>query len=39
MRILLVRHGANPALRNVPHELRIFQELVGGRIEVVEPFL
>lgn len=38
MKILLIRDKANPVLRCVPHDLYIFQQLVGGRIEVVEPF-
>lgn len=38
MRILLIRDKANPVLRDVLHDLYIFQQLVGGRIEVVEPF-
>ena len=38
MRIIVVRHNENPVLRNVPHCLAIFQQIVGGKIEVVEPF-
>ena len=38
MKILLIRAKENPVLRDVPHHLSIFQQLVGGRIEVVEPF-
>ena len=38
MKILLIRAKENPVLRDVPHQLSIFQQLVGGRIEVVEPF-
>ena len=38
MKILLIRAKENPVLRDVPHQLSIFQRLVGGRIEVVEPF-
>ena len=38
MRILVVRKDDNPVIRNVPHSLSVFQTLVGGRIEVVEPF-
>ena len=38
MKILLIRTNAKPVLRDVPHQLSIFQQLVGGRIEVVEPF-
>jgi len=38
MRIIVVRYNENPVLRNVSHSLAIFQQIVGGRIEVVEPF-
>ena len=38
MRIIVVRYNENPVLRNVPHNLTIFQQIVGGKIEVVEPF-
>ena len=38
MRIIVVRYNENPVLRNIPHSLTIFQQIVGGRIEVVEPF-
>ena len=38
MRIIIVRCNENPVLRNVPHSLTIFQQIVGGKIEVVEPF-
>ena len=38
MKIIVVRYDENPTLRNVPHNLAIFQQIVGGRIEVVEPF-
>ena len=38
MRILLIRDKANPVLRDVLHDLYIFQQIVGGRIEVAEPF-
>lgn len=38
MEILLIRSHENPVLRNVPHDLYVFQTLVNGRIEVVEPF-
>ena len=38
MRIIVVRYNDNPVLRNIPHSLAIFQQIVGGRIEVVEPF-
>jgi len=38
MRIIVVRYNEHPVLRNIPHSLAIFQQIVGGRIEVVEPF-
>ena len=38
MKILLIRNKENPVLRDVPHNLYVFQQLVGGKIEVVEPF-
>ena len=38
MNIIVVRYNENPVLCNVPHSLVIFQQIVGGRIEVVEPF-
>ena len=38
MRIILVRAGRNPVIRNIPHDLYVFQQIVGGHIEVVEPF-
>ena len=38
MKILLIRDKENPVLRDVPHDLYMFQQLVGGKIEVVEPF-
>ena len=38
MRIIVVRHNVNPVLRNIPHSLAIFQQIVGGKTEVVEPF-
>lgn len=38
MKIIVVRCNENPVLRNVPHSLAIFQQIVGGKIEVVEPF-
>ena len=38
MIILLIRDKENPVLRDVPHNLYVFQQLVGGKIEVVEPF-
>ena len=38
MRIIIIRNNVNPVLCNVPHSLAIFQQIVGGKIEVVEPF-
>ena len=38
MRIIVVRYNEHPVLRNVPHSLTVFQQIVGGKIEVVEPF-
>ena len=38
MRIIVVRYNEHPVLRNVPHNLTVFQQIVGGKIEVVEPF-
>lgn len=38
MRVLLVRSEKEPRIVNVPHELSELQRLVGGMIEVVEPF-
>ena len=38
MRVLVVRRNTNPVLQDIPHSLDIFQKIVGGRIEVVEPF-
>lgn len=38
MRILVVHKGNNPVIRDVPHSLSVFQSLVGGKIEIVEPF-
>lgn len=38
MRVLLVCCEKEPRLMNVPHELAELQKLVGGMIEVVEPF-
>ena len=38
MRIIIIRNNVNPVLCNVPHSLTIFQQIVGGKIEVVEPF-
>ncbi len=38
MRLLYVRNGEEPEVIDVPHRLDTLQALVGGRIEVVEPF-
>ena len=38
MRVLLVCCEKEPRIVNVPHELTELQRLVGGMIEVVEPF-
>lgn len=38
MRIMLIQTNENPRIIEVEHSLRVFQELVGGFIEVVEPF-
>ena len=38
MKIILVKTGTFPCIMNVPHELTSLQALVGGNIEVVEPF-
>lgn len=38
MRVLLVCCEKEPRIVNVPHELSELQKLVGGMIEVVEPF-
>ena len=38
MRIIIIRNNVNPVLCNVPHSLTVFQQIVGGKIEVVEPF-
>ena len=38
MKIILVKVGCYPCIMDVPHELPSLQALVGGRIEVVEPF-
>lgn len=39
MRLLYVRNGEEPEVIDVPHRLDALQALVGGRIEVVEPFV
>ncbi len=38
MRVLYVKTGESPKIVDVPHQLCSLQALVGGRIEVVEPF-
>ena len=38
MQVMLVRNQANPVIMDVEHSLQSFQGLVGGMIEVVEPF-
>ena len=38
MRVLLVRHDEEPKVVNIPHTLSEMQQLVGGNIEIVEPF-
>ena len=38
MKIILVKTGGFPCIMDVPHELASLQALVGGNIEVVEPF-
>lgn len=38
MRLLYVQTGKAPKIIDVPHHLSALQSLVGGRIEVVEPF-
>ncbi len=38
MRILWIKIGENPTVENIPHKLEYMQELVGGMIEIVEPF-
>lgn len=38
MRVLLVRNHQEPQIVNVQHSLEAFQQLVGGMIEVLEPF-
>ena len=35
---MLVKSNANPRIIEIIHNLHVFQELVGGMIEVVEPF-
>lgn len=38
MRVLLVRHNEAPKIVNIPHTLSEMQRLVGGDIEIAEPF-
>lgn len=38
MKILLVRSNEQPISADVPHELAVLQGIVGGRIEIVEPY-
>lgn len=38
MQVMLIRTQANPIMQDVDHSLQSFQKLVGGMIEVVEPF-
>ena len=38
MRVLMIRSQSNPEIIDVNHDLLAFQHLVGGMIEVVEPF-
>lgn len=38
MRIIYVEPEKEPRLMDIPHTLSDMQALVGGRIEVVEPF-
>ena len=38
MRVIWVKVGENPTVVSIPHQLEYMQELVGGLIEVVEPF-
>ena len=38
MRVLLVRCDEEPRVINIPHTLSKMQQLVGGDIEIVEPF-
>ena len=38
MRVIWVKVGENPTVISIPHQLEYMQELVGGLIEVVEPF-
>lgn len=38
MRVMMIRTESNPVMMEVHHDLLSFQHLVGGMIEVVEPF-
>lgn len=38
MRVIWVKVGEKPTIINIPHRLENMQELVGGMIEIVEPF-
>jgi len=38
MRVLLVGEKQEPKVLSILHSLAVFQELVGGTIEIVEPF-
>ena len=38
MRVIWVKVDENPVVINIPHQLEYMQELVGGLIEVFEPF-
>ena len=38
MRVIYVELGIDPKLISIPHTLSDMQSLVGGMIEVVEPF-
>ena len=38
MRVIYVEPGIDPRLISIPHTLSEMQALVGGMIEVVEPF-
>ena len=39
MQIMMIKAQMNPVMIEVEHCLHSFQQLVGGMIEVVEPFL
>ena len=38
MRVMMIRVNQNPQIITIKHDLKTFQALVGGMIEVVEPF-